>query len=364
MSKASVSVNASKYKMYDRMEVVKAPSNQQTKKQIVVAISGGAGKIAYSGLIARLSGKSIKDGTTMNIRLLDIPSEPSEKGLIMAGMELLDCGSEHISAIALTTNPKLAFKNADYVILLGGMPRLKGMERKDLIEKNTKIFTQQGEILNQVASKTAKILVVANPANTNAAVLHKSAPNIPAENISALTRLDHNRLVGQVASHFSISTSSVGNVCILGNHSDTQIPLLTSLTIDGEKADNISADENLDASLEKIIPLVQKRGAAVIKARGGESSAASAGAAAFDHMYDWANGSNGKVVSMAVPAPQNNPYGVPKDIVFSFPVTINKDGKYKVQDFPLRKGKGKEAEAVKINIAALQEELTIANSIK
>jgi len=238
------------------------------------------------------------------------------------------------SDVLVTADAKEAFTDVDYVIFVGAFPRLAGMERKDLIEKNAQIFSGQGKILDEVAKKTVKVLVVGNPANTNCLITATSAPSIPKENFTALTRLDHNRARSQVALKAGVSVSDVHNVYIWGNHSSTQFPDLSHATVGGKPASEVIKDDAW--SKGEFISTVQKRGAAVIDKRG-LSSAFSAAKAIVDHMYDWVHGTpEGEHVSMAVPS--DGSYGIPEGIVYSFPVSI-KDGKpsivqgYEINEF-------------------------------
>lgn len=257
------------------------------------------------------------------LHLLDIaPAEESLKGV---RMELIDAALPLLVDVVTTTDPEVAFKDVDVAILVGGFPRKEGMERKDVMSKNVSIYQAQAAALEKHGSKTAKVLVVANPANTNALILSENAPSIPRENITALTRLDHNRALGQLAERAGVHCGKVRNAIIWGNHSSTQYPDVNHATIDGKPAREVVAD---DAYLnDQFVKDVQQRGAAIIKARK-LSSALSAASSACDHIRDWVCGTpEGTWVSMGVVS--DGSYGAPKDVVYSFPVTC-KDGKWSI----------------------------------
>jgi len=256
----------------------------------------------------------------IDLHMLEIPSALGKTEAV--AMELTDCAYPLLRNVLVTADAKEGFTDVDYVIFVGAFPRLQGMERKDLIEKNATIFSEQGKILDQVAKKTCKVLVVGNPANTNCLITATCAPSIPKENFTCLTRLDHNRARSQVALKAGVPTSDVHNVCIWGNHSSTQFPDFSHAKIGTKKGTEVITDEEWVKG--EFVSVVQKRGAAVIAARG-NSSAFSAAQAIVDHMHDWVHGTNeGEYVSMGVPS--DGSYDIPEGVVYSYPVTI-KDGK-------------------------------------
>ncbi|KAH8408161.1 hypothetical protein KR222_004373, partial [Zaprionus bogoriensis] len=287
---------------------------------IRIVVTGAAGQIAYSLLYMIARGEVFGKDQQLILHLLDIP--PMVGVLEGVVMELADCALPLLKEVIPTTDPLVGFKDVSAAFLVGAMPRKEGMERKDLLSANVKIFKVQGEALDKVAKKDVKVLVVGNPANTNALVCANYAPSIPRENFSAMTRLDQNRAAAQIASKLGVSISDVSNLIIWGNHSSTQYPDASQgkVLINNEWIP-VSKALNDDAFLQgQFIETVQKRGAAVIGARK-MSSAMSAAKAACDHMHDWWNGTApGKFVSMGVFS--DGSYGSPKDVVFSFPVEI------------------------------------------
>jgi len=318
----------------------------------VIVITGGAGQIGYSLIPHFCNGSVLGPNQKVQINLLDIPR--AAEALAGVVMEIEDLAYPLVSKVVGTVDADEAFKDADYCVFLGAFPRLKGMERKDLLDKNVGIFKAQGGSLAKGAKPTCKILVVGNPANTNCLTLMANAPAIPKENFSAMTRLDHNRLKAQVAIKAGCGISDVTGTFIWGNHSSTQYPDIFNATAAGKPALD-SMDEAWYK--ETLIPMVQKRGAAVIAARG-LSSAASAAKAAADHIKDWAMGTN-EAVSMAVLS-DGNPYGIPDGLMYSFPCTCA-DGKWTivpglvVSDFSREK--------MDATAAELQEEKDIAAEI-
>jgi malate dehydrogenase len=228
------------------------------------------------------------------------------------------------------SDPAVAFKDADYALLVGARPRGPGMERKDLLSANAQIFTAQGKALNAAASREVRVLVVGNPANTNAYIAMKSAPDLPRKNFTAMLRLDHNRALSQIAAKAGKPVAAIEKLCVWGNHSPTMYADYRFATIEGRSVKELIGDDAWNRDV--FLPTVGKRGAAIIEARG-LSSAASAANAAIDHMHDWALGSNGKWVTMGVPS--NGEYGIPKDVVFGFPVTTS-GGEYRlVEGLPI-----------------------------
>jgi malate dehydrogenase len=245
-------------------------------------------------------------------------------------MELEDCAFPLLAGMTGTADPKAAFKDADVGLLVGARPRGPGMERKDLLLENAKIFIEQGKALDAVASRNIKVLVVGNPANTNAYIAMKSAPSLPKKNFTAMLRLDHNRALSQLAAKSGKPVGAIEKMLVWGNHSPTMYADYRFATVDGNSLKTIINDENWNRT--EFLPLVGKRGAAIIAARG-LSSAASAANAAIDHMHDWILGSNGKWVTMGVPS--DGSYGIPKDVMYGFPVTTA-NGEYTlVRDLPI-----------------------------
>jgi len=295
-----------------------------------VVVTGAAGQIAYSLLYQISSGYVFGADQPLILQLLDItPMMGALNGVVM---ELHDCAMPLIKDIIATDDPNVAFKDADSVFLVGAMPRREGMERKDLLAANVKIFKAQGQALDQVAKKTVKVLVVGNPANTNALICSHYAPSIPKENFSAMTRLDQNRATAQLAIKAGTDIASVKNVIIWGNHSSTQFPDAAHASISGKAAPEVIGDE---AWLkETFLPTVQKRGAAVIAARK-LSSAMSAAKAACDHMKSiWNGTADGEWVSMGVFS--DGSYGTPEGVMYSFPVKIDSGKKWTiVQGLPI-----------------------------
>ncbi len=293
------------------------------KTPVRVAVTGAAGQIGYSLLFRIASGQMLGEDQPVILQLLDItPAMDALKGV---AMELEDCAFPLLSGIVRTDDPSEAFGDISYALLVGARPRSKGMERKDLLEANGGIFKPQGKALSDNAASDVKILVVGNPANTNALIAMNNAPNIPNERFTAMTRLDHNRAMAQIAAKTGTTVSDITKMTIWGNHSATQYPDLFHAEVKGQNAASLVNDQ---AWLENdFIPTVQQRGAAIIEARG-LSSAASAANAAIDHMRTWALGSaKGDWVSMAIPS--DGSYGVAEGIISSFPVTCA-NGKYEI----------------------------------
>ncbi|MBS1157116.1 MAG: malate dehydrogenase [Proteobacteria bacterium] len=292
------------------------------KKPVRVAVTGAAGQIGYSLLFRIASGAMLGPDQPVILQLLDItPSMPALAGVVM---ELDDCAFPLLAGIVQTDDPKVAFKDVDYALLVGARPRGPGMERKDLLEANGAIFTTQGKALNEVASRDVKVLVVGNPANTNAYIAMKSAPDLNPANFTAMLRLDHNRALTQIAQKTGTTVTDVKKMTVWGNHSATQYPDIFHAEVKGQNAAALINDQSWLES--EFIPTVQQRGAAVIKARG-LSSAASAANAAVDHMRSWALGTaEGDWVTMGIPA--TGEYGY-SGVIFGYPVTC-KDGKYEI----------------------------------
>jgi malate dehydrogenase len=294
------------------------------KPPVRVAVTGAAGQIGYALLFRIASGEMLGKDQPVILQLLEIPDEKAQKALKGVMMELDDCAFPLLAAMTAHGDPMTAFKDADYALLVGARPRGPGMERKDLLSANAQIFTAQGKALDKVASRNVKVLVVGNPANTNAFIAMKSAPSLPRKNFTAMLRLDHNRAASQIAAKTGKPVAAIEKLVVWGNHSPTMYADYRFATIDGKPVKAMINDDVWNKDV--FLPTVGKRGAAIIEARG-LSSAASAANAAIDHMHDWALGSNGKWVTMGIPS--DGQYGIPKDTVFGFAVTTA-DGEYKL----------------------------------
>ncbi|MFZ9962438.1 MAG: malate dehydrogenase [Burkholderiales bacterium] len=292
------------------------------KKPIRVAVTGAAGQIGYSLLFRIASGEMLGKDQPVILQLLEItPALNALKGVVM---ELDDCAFPLLAGVVQSDDPKVAFKDVDIALLVGARPRSKGMERKDLLEANGAIFTTQGKALNEVASRNVKVLVVGNPANTNAYIAMKSAPNLPAKNFTAMLRLDHNRALSQLAAKTGKPVDSIEKLVVWGNHSPTMYPDYRFASIGGSPASDVVNDR--DWYENTFISTVGKRGAAIIEARG-LSSAASAAGAAIDHVRDWVLGTNGKWATMGVPS--DGSYGIPEGVIYGVPTTCE-NGEYTV----------------------------------
>lgn len=293
-----------------------------SQSPVKIAVTGAAGQICYS-LLFRIASGSLLGDRPIELRLLEIT--PALKALEGVAMELDDCAFKNLVKIEIGDDPKKVFDGVNAAMLVGAMPRKAGMERGDLLSANGKIFTAQGRALNEVAADDVKVLVTGNPANTNALIAMSNAPAIPAEQFNALTRLDHNRGITQLAQKLGVGVGAIKHMTIWGNHSSTQYPDIFHCEVDGRNAAELINDQ---AWIENdFIPTVAKRGAAIIDARG-LSSAASAANATVEHMRDWMLGTpEGDWVSMSVPS--DGSYGVPEGIISSFPCTVA-DGKYSI----------------------------------
>ncbi|MFN7781763.1 MAG: malate dehydrogenase [Lysobacterales bacterium] len=294
------------------------------KTPVRVAVTGAAGQIGYSLLFRIASGEMLGKDQPVILQMLELPMEKAQAALKGVMMELEDCAFPLLAGMVGTDDPEVAFKDADVALLVGAMPRGPGMERKDLLLKNAEIFTVQGRALNKVASRNVKVLVVGNPANTNAYIAMKSAPDLDPNNFTAMLRLDHNRALSQLAGKAGVAVADIEKLVVWGNHSPTMYPDYRFATAGGASLKDKVADEAWNR--ETFIPKVAKRGAAIIEARG-LSSAASAANAAIDHIRDWVLGTNGKWVTMGIPS--DGSYGIPKDVMFGYPVTCT-DGKYEI----------------------------------
>lgn len=281
------------------------------KQPVRVAVTGAAGQISYSLLFRIASGQMLGLDQPVILQLLEIP--PAMEALSGVVMELDDCAFPLVQGIIATDIPDEAFKDIDYALLVGSRPRGPGMERKDLLEANAEIFSVQGKSINAHASRDVRVLVVGNPANTNCLIAQRNAPDLDPRHFTAMTRLDHNRAIAQLAQKTGKHVTDVKGLAIWGNHSATQYPDVSHATVNGSPADDLVDQNWLE---ETFIPTVQQRGAAIIKARG-LSSAASAANAAIEHMRDWALGSDGQVVSMAVYS--DGSYGIAEGLIYSFP---------------------------------------------
>jgi malate dehydrogenase len=295
-----------------------------SKKPVRVAVTGAAGQIGYALLFRIASGEMLGRDQPVILQLLEIPDEKAQKALKGVMMELEDCAFPLLAGMQAHGDANTAFKDTDYALLVGARPRGPGMERADLLAANAQIFTAQGKALNAVASRDVRVLVVGNPANTNAYIAMKSAPDLPRQNFTAMLRLDHNRALSQVAAKTGKPVASIQKLAVWGNHSPTMYADYRFATIDGASVRDMINDQVWNKDV--FLPTVGKRGAAIIEARG-LSSAASAANAAIDHMRDWALGTEGRWVTMGVPS--DGWYGIPKDTMFGFPVTCA-NGVYKV----------------------------------
>ena len=292
------------------------------KAPVRVAVTGAAGQIGYVLLFRIASGEMLGKDQPVILQLLELPLDKAQAALKGVMMELEDCAFPLLAGMVGTDDPEVAFKDADYALLVGARPRGPGMERKDLLLENAKIFTAQGAALDKVAKRSVKVLVVGNPANTNAYIAMKSAPGLPAENFTAMLRLDHNRALSQLASKAGVPVAAIEKLVVWGNHSPTMYPDYRFALVDGESLKHRINDDAWN--VDTFIPTVGKRGAAIIEARG-SSSAASAANAAIDHMRDWALGTDGKWVTMGVPS--DGSYGIPEGVMYGVPVTCA-DGRY------------------------------------
>jgi len=294
------------------------------KTPMRVAVTGAAGQIGYSLLFRIANGDLLGKDQPVILQLLEIPDEKAQKALKGVMMELDDCAFPLLAGMSAHQDPMTAFKDIDIALLVGARPRGPGMERKDLLSANAQIFTAQGKALDAVAKRTVKVLVVGNPANTNAYIAMKSAPSLPAKNFTAMLRLDHNRALSQIAAKVSKPVADIEKLVVWGNHSPTMYPDYRFATIGGQSVKDMINDATWNKDV--FIPTVGKRGAAIIEARG-LSSAASAANAAIDHMRDWVLGTNGKWVTMGIPS--RGEYEIPAEVIYGFPV-VCENGEYKM----------------------------------
>jgi len=325
------------------------------KKPVRVAVTGAAGQIGYSLLFRIASGEMLGKDQPLILQLLELPIDKVQAALKGVMMELEDCAFPLLAGMSGTGDPKVAFRDAQIALLVGAKPRGPGMERKDLLLENAKIFIEQGKALDAVASRDIKVLVVGNPANTNAYIAMKSAPSLPKKNITAMLRLDHNRALSQLAAKSGKPVGSIEKLIVWGNHSPTMYPDYRFATVAGQSLKQLIDDENWNRST--FLPTVGKRGAAVIEARG-LSSAASAANAAIDHVRDWMLGSNGKWVTMGIAS--DGSYGIPQDVMYGFPVTTA-NGEYQlVQGLEID---AFSRERMDITLKELEEERTGVSSL-
>ena len=300
------------------------------KSPVRVAVTGAAGQIGYALLFRIAAGEMLGKDQPVILQLLELPVDKAQAALRGVMMELEDCAFPLLAGMSGTADPLVAFKDADYALLVGAKPRGPGMERKDLLLENAKIFIEQGKALDKAASRGVKVLVVGNPANTNAYIAMKSAPSLPKKNFTAMMRLDHNRALSQLAAKGSVPVGAIEKLVVWGNHSPTMYPDYRFATAGGKELKPLINDDAWNRN--EFLPKVGKRGAAIIEARG-LSSAASAANAAIDHMRDWILGSNGKWVTMGIPS--DGSYGIPEDIVYGVPVTTANGEYTRVRDLPI-----------------------------
>jgi malate dehydrogenase len=300
------------------------------KAPVRVAVTGAAGQIGYSLLFRIVSGEMLGRDQPVILQLLELPLDKAQAALKGVMMEVEDCAFPLLAGMTGTADPKVAFRDADIALLVGARPRGPGMERKDLLMENAKIFIEQGKALDQVASRNIKVLVVGNPANTNAFIAMKSAPSLPKKNFTAMLRLDHNRALSQLAQKSGKPVASIEKLIVWGNHSPTMYADYRFATAGGQLLKALIDDENWNRTV--FLPTVGKRGAAIIEARG-LSSAASAANAAVDHVRDWIAGSGAKWVTMGIAS--DGSYGIPPDIMYGFPVTTAGGEHTLVKDLPI-----------------------------
>jgi malate dehydrogenase len=286
------------------------------KKPVRVAVTGAAGQIGYSLLFRIAAGEMLGRDQPVILQMLELPLDKAQAALRGVMMEIEDCAFPLVAGMTAAAEPEAAFKDADIALLVGARPRGPGMERKDLLLENAKIFTAQGKALDAAASRSVKVLVVGNPANTNAYIAMKSAPGLPRRNFTSMMRLDHNRALSQIAARTGKPVDAIEKLCVWGNHSPTMYADYRFATIGGQSVQAMIGDEDWNRNV--FLPKVGKRGAAIIEARG-LSSAASAANAAIDHVRDWVQGTGGRWVTMGVPS--DGGYGIPRDVMYGYPVT-------------------------------------------
>jgi malate dehydrogenase len=300
------------------------------KAPVRVAVTGAAGQIGYSLLFRIASGQMLGPDQPVVLQLLELPMDKAQSALKGVMMELEDCAFPLLAGMSGTADPKVAFRDAGVALLVGAKPRGPGMERKDLLLENARIFIEQGKALDAVAARDVRVLVVGNPANTNAYIAMKSAPSLPRGNFTSMMRLDHNRALSQLAAKANVPVDSIDKVAVWGNHSPTMYADYRFATSGGRLVKDLIGDENWNRS--EFLPKVGKRGAAIIEARG-LSSAASAANAAIDHVHDWVLGSGGRWVTMGIAS--DGAYGIPKDVMYGYPVTTANGAYTIVPDLPI-----------------------------
>jgi malate dehydrogenase len=312
-----------------------------------VAVTGAAGQICYSLLFRLARGDLYGPDQPIILQLLDLPQmQQKVRGTVM---ELEDCAFPLLAGVEMTDDPAVAFRDVDAAMLVGSRPRSAGMERRDLLVANAEIFKVQGKALNEAAKREARVIVVGNPANTNAAILAKHAPDFPAANITAMVRLDHNRALSQLAAKAGVSVGTIEKMIIWGNHSPTMFADWRFAEAGGKSVATLIGDEAWYRGT--LIPTVAKRGTAILEARGA-SSAASAASAAIDHLHDWINGTNGRWVSMGIPS--DGSYGVPEGVISGAPVTCAGGSYARVTGLPIDEYARK---MIDITVAELKEEI-------
>jgi malate dehydrogenase len=300
------------------------------KAPVRVAVTGAAGQIGYSLLFRIAAGEMLGADQPVILQLLELPIDKAQAALKGVMMEMEDCAFPLLAGMTGTADPRVAFKDVDIAMLVGAKPRGPGMERKDLLLENAKIFIEQGKALDAVASRNVRVLVVGNPANTNAYIARKSAPSLPGKNFTAMLRLDHNRALTQLAQKSGKPVDLIEKLIVWGNHSPTMYPDYRFATADGQSLKDLIHDETWNRDV--FIPTVAKRGAAIIAARG-LSSAASAANAAIGHVRDWIGGSRGRWVTMGVPS--DGSYGIPEGVVYGVPVMTQNGDYTRVEGLPI-----------------------------
>jgi len=300
------------------------------KTPVRVAVTGAAGQIGYALLFRIAAGEMLGRDQPVILQLLELPIDKPQAALKGVMMELEDCAFPLLAGMTGSGDPKLAFKDADYAMLVGAKPRGPGMERKDLLLENAKIFIEQGKALDAVAKRDIRVLVVGNPANTNAYIAMRSAPSLPKKNFTAMLRLDHNRALSQLAAKSGKPVGAIEKLIVWGNHSPTMYPDYRFATVGGQSVKDLINDENWNRNV--FLPTVGKRGAAIIEARG-LSSAASAANAAIDHVRDWTQGTDGRWVTMGIAS--DGSYGIPQDVMYGVPVTTAAGEYTRVRDLPI-----------------------------
>ncbi|MEP7063984.1 MAG: malate dehydrogenase [Betaproteobacteria bacterium] len=300
------------------------------KAPVRVAVTGAAGQIGYSLLFRIASGEMLGRDQPVILQLLELPVDKAQAALKGVMMEIEDCAFPLVADMQGSADPSVAFKDATVAMLVGARPRGPGMERKDLLAENARIFIEQGKALDAVASRDIKVLVVGNPANTNAWIAMKSAPSLPKRNFTAMMRLDHNRAAGQLAKKTKLPVGTVERVVVWGNHSPTMYADYRFAVAGGKSVKDLINDENWNRN--EFLPTVGKRGAAIIEARG-LSSAASAANAAIDHVRDWLTGSGGRWVTMGIAS--DGSYGIPQDVMYGVPVTCERGEYARINDLPI-----------------------------